>query len=324
MSSVRPTPTDHAMRSLTLSRELYEHAVVQASSRYGAFGRTLAVIGFDLAVETALRTAIGALDKGFKVDKKPSFYDILAAAKEGLNSHGLGDLPNEAAIIYAHKVRNDAQHNGRFPSAEETWTCRSYAHGFLVPFLEQVWGLNFSQTTTVELVQDTVAKEWLLAAVEFARQENYTECVRYANAAVSYMFQKAFRAAFGQRFSWGRVRGVVVSDALPTPMPTGRDTMRLITEGKIWVDDRINRQIEELQQLVVASLFDVDFASRARLNRFSGEVSFRQEDGKLKFYTSMSGVTPTKDDGDFAVMFATDVVLTIENRIGQFVPQEHG
>ena len=185
MSNVRPAPTDLAMRSLTLSRELYEHAVIQASSRFGAFGRTLAVIGFDLAVETSLRTAINALDPSYRTDKKTSFDMLVTVARERLDDHGLGDLPNDAGIIYPHNVPNDAQHNGRFPSVEETLICKSHARDFLEQFIAQVWGIDFSQTTTVELVQDSVAKEWLLAAVEFARQEDFVECVRHANAAAS-------------------------------------------------------------------------------------------------------------------------------------------
>ena len=135
------------------------------------------------------------------------------------------------------------------------------------------------------------------------------------------MFQKAYGAAFGQRFVWGRARGVLVSDATPTLMPSKTDTMRLVTEGKIRVDDTIIQQIDDLQRLVVASLFDVDFASRSRLNRLSGEVHFRQGRDKLEFHTSMAPSTPTKDDGDFALIFATDAVLTIENRIGAFLPE---
>lgn len=134
-----PSPDPIAHRKLALSKQLYQHAVNQAA-RHAVGSRILAVIAFDLAAETLLRTVVTTLAP----DKTPAdgFAGLLQQAEATLASSGLGTLPDKVNVLHVHGFRNDAQHKARYPSVTDVSDARTYTRDFLDKLTTAVWGLR--------------------------------------------------------------------------------------------------------------------------------------------------------------------------------------
>ena len=74
-------------KKLVIVRQLFESASVQATSRYSPVSRIMALIGFDLAIETLLKVIVSTIDNKEQPDK--AFQDVLNQANDKLQKSGL-------------------------------------------------------------------------------------------------------------------------------------------------------------------------------------------------------------------------------------------
>jgi hypothetical protein len=114
--------------------------------------RILAVVGFDLAVETAMKAAVIALQKA----KAPArdFPGVLQQCEALFADAGLGGFPDRANVLHVHDVRNDAQHKARYPSVSEVNDCRTYARDALQKLVETVFQTDLASVSVSNLIAD--------------------------------------------------------------------------------------------------------------------------------------------------------------------------
>ncbi len=101
-----------SQRKLVLVKQLYQIALNQSDLHHSIINRITSIIGFDLTVETLLKTVVAALDQ----NKPPAdqFNGLLDQCERLLAANTLPPLPYRAQILYVHSVRNDAQHKRAF------------------------------------------------------------------------------------------------------------------------------------------------------------------------------------------------------------------
>jgi len=81
-------------KKLFLTKQLYQHAEIQSLRTRSAVSRIMAVIGFDLAIETALKVVVSALETKVQPDKV--FDSLIQQANDKLAKAGFPSLQMRA------------------------------------------------------------------------------------------------------------------------------------------------------------------------------------------------------------------------------------
>src|SRR5688500_12204978 len=109
-----PLPIDViTRRRLLLVKQVFQQALVQAGARQRPVRRIMAVIGFDLANETALKAVAEAL---YTVrSPADTFPGVLQQLDTLLPGAGFPPLADRANLLSVRRTRNVAQHQARSP-----------------------------------------------------------------------------------------------------------------------------------------------------------------------------------------------------------------
>jgi hypothetical protein len=187
-----------ALDRLVLSKQLYQQALVQSTSHHHLVSRMMSVINFDLAVETTLKLIVSVLDPHNRPKDERTFPQYTDKADQLMIDNSLSPLPDKRNITRVHDIRNDAQHNAKYPSSSEVSDCRTYVRDFLHQVIVQVWGLPFSKISLSDLVQHAQPKRSLVAAEIALSKEDYEEACGWAVAAVEWTLNRVGATIVGE------------------------------------------------------------------------------------------------------------------------------
>lgn len=283
-----PDPIAH--RKLALSKQLYQHAVNQAA-RHAVGSRVLAIIAFDLATETLLRTVVTSLAP----DKTPAdgFAGLLQQVESTLAAAGLGALPDRANILHVHGFRNDAQHKARYPSVSDVSDARTYTRDFLNKLAVTVWGLRFDAITLVDLVQNDTVRTYLRAAETAFAAADYVEA-----AIATHWTLERVQQPFVGRLP-GSIGGIEVSSH------AGR--------GSAFDARAVLHSIELTQETVLWLALGLDVADVVRFWRLAGHAYFTSDgQGHCKGTKADLSVA----EAEFLIALAIDLAYQVESRVG--------
>lgn len=320
-------------KKLVLVRQLYQQAVLQAAPSHSIVSRIMAVLTFDLAAETLLKSAFNAL----KPDKTPStrFEGIIQQVESAM-----GDtVPSRAKILHVHKIRNTAQHEARFPNLNDLDECRVYTRDFIEELSQLVWNVSFESVSLTDLVNNAVVKGFLVEAEAALGEQDWEKAVKKANAGLSWALHKA--------------RGRFVNEPyVMTPVDYSIDRLQSATRFDSWMGvnkpREINRELweaiqssnqkalrdvgvllSELEEMIRAVEADtlraqyaiieftlgIDRADYLRFRRVAGDVEFVDHEASEVRYSRMkSDIDHT--EAEFVFNFCVASVLQIEAQAG--------
>jgi len=159
-----PIPIDEiTRRKLILVRQIYQQAEKQSSSHHSIISRIMAVIGFDLTIETLLKVIVEALDQ--RTTPSDSFNSLLQQCDKLVLEHGITPLPYRAHVLHLHSIRNDAQHKAKYPNESDVSDCRTYARDFCRDVIQNVWGIVFDELSQLDWIDDVILKRMLESAL---------------------------------------------------------------------------------------------------------------------------------------------------------------
>jgi hypothetical protein len=166
-----PIPVDEiTRRKLILVRQLYQQAEKQSGSRHSIISRIMAVIGFDLTIETLLKVIVEALDQHNQ--PSDSHNGLVQQCEKLLLEHKITALPNRAHVIRVHSIRNDAQHKAKYPNETDISDCRVYARDFCREVIQNIWGVVFDELSQLDWIDDSILKHLLEIALIDIQSEN--------------------------------------------------------------------------------------------------------------------------------------------------------
>lgn len=280
-------------KKLILVRQLFEQAEQRASSEHSYVDRMMALIGFDLANETCLKAVISAVTPNPAKDR--TFHDIVTAASEGLSHHSIGTLPDIDKINYVRRIRNSAQHDGRYPNESEVSDCRTYTRDFLTKMVPLVWNVEFESVSFVDLIREELIKSRLIEAeIELANGE-YTKAV--ASAVIAFELTK--------RTIQPTVMGVFRQEPYPLLSPEAPHLTAIYSE------------IKSQRNFTMYVLVGIDFRRYRRYSRIVKGVNVIG-DGKGNYETQLSNRGEcSAQDAVEAIGFVTDAVLRFEDFVGE-------
>lgn len=282
------------LRKLVLTKLIYNEALLASQAKQSVIKRTMAVIGFDLAVETVLKAVITDADPSAKVERD---FPVVVQQVDGILSQRNQELLGRRSILYVHKIRNDTQHEARSPTEDEVSDCRTYVRDFVRQLVEQVWGTDIGVLSLVDLVHDERAKKGLKIAHKYLAQKDYAEAVKRAHSCVWVALNRSCPPVVGPDPRHQFYRSFVVSDGEETPDSAGYETYQ--TFGVMY------------DTLMVLAL-GIDFSGYQRLQALTRTAVYTPLDGPS---TGEVKQELTLDDAEFAVSFATTAVLQIEGSV---------
>jgi hypothetical protein len=254
----------------------------------------MAVIGFDIANETALKTTITALD----TSKQPSdhFQGLVQQSNELLTKAGLGSVPDQARVQQVHTIRNDAQHKARYPNDIEVNDCRTYSRDFLQKLILQVWNVQFHRISLVDLIQNPEAKKFLSNAESELQQGHFKEAVDNAAAGLSWVIDRVQRPVVGATPHFSSA--FVMADSF------GRNQKP---------DTNTYRAFEKMQKLILYLSLGMNVTDYVNYTSIAGYLAFYL-DGHWERH---GGKTPIEEnDAELVLAYASSAIVQIEERVG--------
>ncbi len=286
-------PDQITLRKIMLVKQIYTEAIRESYAGQSMVKRIIAVLGFDLSVETALKTVITSIDPSKTL--ADGFQSLLQQCDTLLISADLDALPDRANIIHVHAIRNDAQHRGRYPNEDELNDCRVYARDFLRKVIASVWDLDVDAVTLTDLIANTQAKQYLADAEASISQGEFRSAVNSAAIGLEYALMKSEHAVVGPRPSmWPKAMLLVDSFGRASNESDGREAYLTFT-----------RMYDSLLFLTLG----IDFAAYLRLHAMAGAITF-SINGTPFIHGNQSEVD--LEDAEFAVAFATSSIIQIE------------
>lgn len=282
-------------KKLVLAKRVYQFGLGEATTRLSTTGAIMAVVAFDLAVETLLKTVVNCLD----TSRTPAetFDGLIQQAEHLLVAAGVGNLPDEANVRHVHRIRNDAQHKARYPTESEVSDSRTYVRDFMKKVLAQVWAISLDQVRLTDLVKHQRVKAFLEEGQAALAQRRYVEAAEQSVAGLHWALELVRRAIVGPS-SWPS-RAFVMSDGF----------------GHSKEDRGTYRAFERMQESLLYVALGMDYSGYMKCNRTVGSVSFTL-DGTPHF--SRGGAAEELDpaEAEFVVAYATDAVIEVETRVG--------
>ena len=280
------------LKRLVVVRRIYEHALIDSASSFGAVERIMAVIGFDLAIETLLKAVVLAVDP--MKDPPDQWNALLQSAGTFLGKCGV-ELPLLGPVKHVHALRNDAQHKAKYPSAQEVEDCRTYTRDFSEATLALLWNRGIEQLREADLVQNEKVRNFLSKAEEQFEASEYDQTVQQAAAGLELALLLVKSATVGRVGNFNAAFMVVDSFHKPKE------------------DAEVFKSFEMVRDVALHYVLGLDYSRYMRFKEATGRVVFAIG-GKPHWYNTPKD--PSRSQAEFILAYAINTVLEIENRVG--------
>jgi hypothetical protein len=281
-------------RKLVLLRQLFQRAVVEAERTTSSVSRILAVIGFDLSTETALKAVVASLQTARPPAQE--FSAVLNQCDDALSKSGLPPVPDRANVLHVHAIRNDAQHRARYPGASEVGDCRTYTRDALDKLTQQVWGISFDAISLSDLIRHDEIRGFVKEAEAALASGDTKEAVELGANALERSLLFVRSALVGRRSSF--TRAIVVEGA----------------GGRTEADRDLLRAFQQMQRALLLTVLGIPYSDYMRFREVAGEVEFAM--GRTRGVVLGGRETPTPDEAEFVLSLATDTTIQIEDQVG--------
>jgi hypothetical protein len=183
-----------SLKRMTLVKQLYQRGLDQSRS-LKTVDKIISVVLFDLAIETALKAVIAALEPG----KNPprDYPQTFSDAESLMTKVNQQSLPYKAEISNVHTVRNGVQHRATTPEDSVVNDCRTYTRDFLHAICNVIWNEPFDAISLASLIQHPEVKLALTDAESYLAQQQYAKAAKSAAAALAYALELVTRAIVG-------------------------------------------------------------------------------------------------------------------------------
>ena len=288
------TPDQVTRKKLILIKQMYQRATILSSREHNMVDRIMALVGFDLTVETVLKAAVNSLD----AVKTPadSFQGLIDQADKLLDSASMKLVPEKAHIRHVHSLRNDAQHKAKYPNKSDLDDCRIYIRDFLKAFVQDVYGIDFETVSQTELIKHEQIKKHLTDAQDYFKNSDYQKASELANVGLQTTLNYAGRPYVGRSFDY-MLEKIMVSDK---------------SKGQKG-DPDVTKALQKIQNTVRHLALGLDYSDKVKFNKIAGFVLFSLGGGH-NVYNMKKDIG--EDEAEFVLSFAIDAIIQIENRVG--------
>jgi hypothetical protein len=207
---------ERQIRLVVVARQFLDRARVVGEDRTEP-GRMAAVVLADLAVEMAAKAAVldQALPSNARLNRDPSLPVVLEALtgllqkREGTKE----DVPEIRAAGRLHDLRNNVQHRGLDPSAEQVRESAVDSRRFIAWVATNWFGVPLDAVSRAGLIENDAVRKLVQEAERLAAEEDYSRAAERLAVAFE-MARQEFRAERREGHYFRPVRATDVGAAL--------------------------------------------------------------------------------------------------------------
>jgi len=269
-------------RKVAIAKQIYDKALLQSFIVYNPVNAILSVIGFDLAVETLVKTLVVFLGivkvedlKNFKID------NLLTKTEDYLTTEKLESLPDKTGILRVRKIRNSAMHEAKIPSVSDVDDSRTWSKDFLDEIVLRVWDKSFDLISITDFIQNEVVKNLLIDAEKEYEDKNWKKSILQAATGLSLILK---------------------------PLKISLDS----PSQKFYQDSvlHVTSAVRNLQEMLLLNALGIDFAGYVKFQEISGNVH-RLNDASYSLENMKEEVN--SDDSRFVITFCSDTIIQVES-----------
>ncbi len=280
------------LKKLNLIKEIYQRALTQSQFTHRNIDRMLAIIQYDLANETVLKTIVIDLNPTVQLSKY--FDHVINQAKLELKNRDK-ILSNVTQIQHIHKLRNETQHHARFPTELELNDCRTYTRDFLIKTFYEVWGVSFESISLIDSIQNSVVKNLLLETEQEFEKENFLKTVINSKGAFQIVIDKLADSITGEIDS--HVNGIVVTQHFK----------------KAESNKEVFKSFQKTRELVAFQVIGINLQEYLRYLNLTCSIRIATDrSGIISSRTNFKS-NPTKEETEYIFNFVINAIISIEN-----------
>jgi len=254
----------------------------------------MSVIVFDLSVETTLNILVSTIDSS----RTPAdgFSALLNQTDDVLQKNSLSSLPDRGNIIRVHNIRNDAQHDARYPSDGDLSDCQTYVKDFLKKIFSDAWKVDFETLSMIDLIQNSTVKTYLSDAEKALQSGDLTISVQKSVTGLS----KALS---------------FVGNAIVGRMPVFAKLVSMDSFGKIKEDREFTSSIEQIRLTLLFETLGLNYLDYMKFKSITGEPHFTLGNEEPHDFTGTKE-NLTENEATFVTSYAINSVISIEDKVG--------
>ncbi len=283
-------------RKLIMVKQIFNEALFHSERKSNSASRILTIIGFDLAVETILKTVYSTLEE--KNKPKENFLALVEQVEKILNQEGIGSIPKRREIFYVHEIRNIAQHKARYPTSNEIDEARIYIRDFLKDIISQVWNISFFELSFIDFIRNDEIRRLLTDSEQELRNNKYIECVKKSAYALELTLSKIREDIVGNSLDF--TRGIFMFDNNNEPSN--------------WLTNQTAlHAFRRMQNSLLFSSLGLNYLDYRNFKKIAGDVLFSVT-GKYLHMGFKEDLT--QEDAHFVLMYSIDTINKIEDLVG--------
>lgn len=188
-------------RRLLLSKQLYSHGV-EHSNKINALDKMIAIHNFHNAIEITLRAIL--LYYNIRPEKSLNIeFEVLLNEVDNFKEFKdkKRKLPYRQQIRNLNQIRNHVQHDALEPTASTMEDLRVFARNFLIQVFHDYFGLEFSDLTVEDLIEDLKIRKLLKISNALLEHNDHNKSIIITKIA----FDKAFdslESLFSDKHYW--------------------------------------------------------------------------------------------------------------------------
>ena len=265
------------------------------------------VLTFHDAVELYLELVAEHLDvsKRLKELTFMQYWDVLNPA---LTRKGKRELTQKIAMDKLNEARVSFKHHGIPPSKSTIEDIRSYVTNFLEENTPNIFDIEFSNISLIELIKCQVAKNTLREAQRLLREDKIEEVLD--NTAIAFAqliddYENRKKDEFGRSpFFFGKSMAFLSSFHMGIPH---RDKLADFV-------DHVKESIEAIQESVKVLSLGLDYRRYARFHLLTPIVlRLWAGEGKMNYNLSrISRIIPAKEDAQYCIDFVIESAVELQ------------
>jgi len=283
-------------RKLIMVKQIFNEALFHSERKSNSASRILAMIGFDLAVETILKTVYSAFED--KNKPKENFPALVDQTERILKQESIGSIPKRKEIFNVHEIRNDAQHKARYPTSNEIDEVRIYIRDFLNELISQVWNISFFELSFVDFIKNDEIRSLLTDSEQEFRNTKYVECVKKSAYALEQTLRKIKEDIVGESLDF--TQGFVMLDSNDEP-------------SSMFTNQTALNAFRTMQNSLLFSSLGLNYLDYRNFKKIAGEVHLVVS-GKILHIGLKEDLT--QEDAHFVLMYSIDTINKIEDLVG--------
>lgn len=198
---------EHFVRRLIYVKALLGHGI-DHSEMDTPIDTALAILHFDNAIEMLMRIILEFYHASH-IQKERVFDDLINNVRRLIKNRHPEINPDELLrtreLRNLHLVRNNIQHLGVIPAAEEVSRFRSLTENIINSVTSKLFKVQFSELSLGAFIKDQVVRELYTKADEAFSNENYSEAIIFCVAAFETAKNMEQGRIYGSGFTFQRM-----------------------------------------------------------------------------------------------------------------------